>query len=315
MSEKSLICHQSENQTIIAILDENENLSELFVTRKNALNFDREYSAKIVSYHPKLKGYFVQTEKGLNAFVPSDKKLPIGKKVFIHIKKEARRQKDATAEFVDSLTNSPSFIDEIKKEYPFKEVPLSSLEPLIEEALEEEISFLDGACATIQKTESLWSIDIDSKNSEASLEEINKKAVQLIQKQIQLKNISGMILIDFAGSKRKNEQDFLLKEIKKAFKDDSRTKIYGFSALRLLEIKRKSERADIYDLFLTKKGVKHPLYVSYLIERAILSSKSGKLKLIIHPSQEQYLSKTIKNQVQIEPKLNIPPDYFELKEN
>ncbi|MBQ3034906.1 MAG: hypothetical protein IJD25_02510, partial [Alphaproteobacteria bacterium] len=61
MNSKFLVCHQSENQTLIAILDENEDLNEIFVSREAALNLDETYSGKIISYHAKLKGYFVET--------------------------------------------------------------------------------------------------------------------------------------------------------------------------------------------------------------------------------------------------------------
>lgn len=315
MAEKSLICHKTENQTIIALLDEEENISELFVSRENSLNFDETYSAKIISYHSKLKGYFAETPKGINAFIPTDKKLAIGEKVFIKIKKEARRNKEATAELIaENSLNHVSFLEKIQTKHPYNLKELNSLEQLIDQALEEEISFANGAKISIQKTQALWSIDVDSGNSEISFEEINKIAARLIQKQVQLKNMSGMILIDFIGSKRKQEQENLLKEIKKAFRNDNRTKIYGFSSLRLLELKRKSERADIYDLFLSKDGHKHPFYVSYLIEKAIKNSKSGKLQLIIHPVIEKYLSQEVKSIVKIEPNLNIQSDYFEIKE-
>ncbi len=315
MAEKSLVCHQMENQTFIALLDEEENISELFVSRENSLNFDEEYTAKIISHHQKLKGYFAETEKGINAFIPTDKKLIIGEKVFIKIKKEARRNKEATAKIIEENTlNHVSFLEKIQKKHPYNLKEINSLEQLIDQALEEEISFAHGAKISIQKTQALWSIDVDSGNSEASFDEINKIAATLIQKQVQLKNMSGMILIDFIGSKKKQEQEVLLKEIKKAFKNDSRTKIYGFSSLRLLELKRKSERADVYDLFLSKNGQKHPLYVSYLIERAVKNSKVGKLQLTIHPLIEKYLSKDVKSLAKIEQNLNIESDYFEIKE-
>ena len=315
MAEKSLVCHKTENQTLIALLDEEENISEIFVSRENSLNFDETYNSKIISYHPKLKGYFTETTKGINAFIPTDKQRAIGEKVFIKIKKEARRNKEATAELIEeNALNHVSFLEKIQTKYPYNFKELNSLEQLIDQALEEEISFSNGAKISIQKTQALWSIDVDSGNSETPFEEINKIAATLIQKQVQLKNMSGMILIDFIGSKKKQEQENLLKEIKKAFKNDNRTKIYGFSALRLLELKRKSERADIYDLFLSKNGHKHPMYVSYLIEKAVKNSKSGKIKLIIHPLIEQYLSQEIKSIVKIEPNLNIPSDYFEIKE-
>lgn len=314
MNKKKLIHHSLENQELIAIFNNNDEIENIYVYRKNQLNFNDIVNGKIISFHPRLKGYFVETEKGKNVFVPSNETLSEGTNVIVHILKEPRKQKEATGEFIKTVEKPYSFIEEIKKEHPFPETEISSLEPFIEEALEEKITFLNGASLTIQKTEALWSIDVDSGSSTHETTFINKSSVQHIFKQVQLKNMSGMILIDFIGSKRKSEKEALLKEIKQAFKNDFRTKIYSFSSLNLLEIKRKSQRSDVYDLFLTKNNYKHPLYVSYLIDRKIKNSKSGKRCLTIHPTQEKYLTKEIKQQTKIHLDLNVQPDYFELKE-
>ena len=315
MSKKSLIFHTSETLNIAALLDEEEKLEEFFVQRPFELNFGEQTEGKIISFHQKLKGYFVETEKKKTAFVPSKEKKTEGEKVFIQIIKEARRKKEATGIFIPKKEAQEDFFSLIKNKFPVELKELSSLEPFIEEALEEEVSFLDGALLTLQKTEAFWSIDVDSACSKKDLKIINKEAVKLIQKQVRLKNMSGMILIDFAGSKPKEEKESLLKEIKKTFKTDERTKIYSFTNMGLFELKRRSQQADIFDLFKTPIGLKHPLYVSYLIERKILNSKSGKLLIKIHPSQEKYLSDLIKKQAKIELELNVSQDYFEIKEN
>lgn len=315
MSEKHLVYHTCCEQKILAVLNEHEQAERIFVYRDKELNLNDIVQGQIVSFHPTLKGYFIETEKKKSVFVPSKEKIAIGTTVFVRILKEARRQKDATGEFLLQKEDTPSFVEQIKNDYPIQETEISSLAEIIDEALEQKISFLNGAEITIEKTEALWSIDVDTKSSLDSSNTINQAAIQLIYQQIQLKNMSGMILIDFAGYKSKQEKETLIKRIKYAFKNDNRTKIYSFSALNLLEIKRKSTSADLYDLFCTESGDKNPYYVSYLIERAIKKSRYGKPTLVLHPIQEKYLPLGIKEQVFIETNLNIKPDYFELKDN
>ena len=69
---------------------------------------------------------------------------------------------------------------------------------------------------------------------------VNKEATQEIAKQIRLRDISGIIVIDYIDMKseqdKKQLRDFLVEELKK---DRSRVGIYDFTKLNLLEITRK----------------------------------------------------------------------------
>ena len=105
-----------------------------------------------------------------------------------------------------------------------------------------------GGFITIDKTEALTAIDINSgkftgkKNSskENTIYKVNQEATVEIAKQLRLRNISGIIVIDYIDMEeeqdRKNIMNLLEKELKK---DRSKTQIMGFTKLDLLEMTRK----------------------------------------------------------------------------
>ena len=306
---------KTSSQEIITVFNTNEEPIEFFIQRKNTLNLGEITSGKITQFNKTLKGYFVLTDKNISVFVPSTQKLSEGQDINVSITKEARLGKDATGSFTMDAPFCPNLKEEVLKKYPSFEFKNNiDILPVIEEALEETIPFAQGATLFIERTNALWTIDIDSGNSPFSLFEINQKAVSLIYKQIQLKNMAGMILIDFAGYKSSKDKNQLRKAIKNEFKDDSRTKIYDFSNLNLFEIKRARTSAALVDLFYTKEGLKKPDYINLCIREQLLKCKHGKPVLEIHPSYALYLTEEIKNNVVLQQNLNIKPDFFELKE-
>ena len=118
----------------------------------------------------------------------------------------------------------------------------------IEEMKERKIWLKCGGFITIDKTEALTAIDINSgkftgkKNSskENTIYKVNQEATVEIAKQLRLRNISGIIVIDYIDMEeeqdRKNIMNLLEKELKK---DRSKTQIMGFTKLDLLEMTRK----------------------------------------------------------------------------
>ena len=118
----------------------------------------------------------------------------------------------------------------------------------IEEMKERKIWLKCGGFITIDKTEALTAIDINSgkftgkKNSskENTIYKVNQEATVKIAKQLRLRNISGIIVIDYIDMEeekdRKNIMNLLEKELKK---DRSKTQVMGFTKLDLLEMTRK----------------------------------------------------------------------------
>lgn len=103
-----------------------------------------------------------------------------------------------------------------------------------------------GGFITIDKTEALTAIDVNSgkytgkENQEATILKVNKEATIEIAKQLRLRDIDGIIIIDYIDMKleesKKEIQELLKKEIKQ---DRSKIQILEFTKLNLLELTRK----------------------------------------------------------------------------
>lgn len=123
-----------------------------------------------------------------------------------------------------------------------------NLDQQIEKIHERKIWLKCGGFITIDKTEALTAIDVNSgkytgkskENKELALLRVNKEATVEIAKQIRLRNISGIIVIDYIDMQKDEERkqilDLLDKELKK---DRSKTQVVGFTQLDLLEMTRK----------------------------------------------------------------------------
>ena len=103
-----------------------------------------------------------------------------------------------------------------------------------------------GAFITIDKTEALVAIDVNSgkfigkKNVEETIKEVNIEAAREIAKQIRLRDISGIIIIDFIDMHiEENKQAIIDEVIKCTRKDRSKVQVEEFTKLNLMEITRK----------------------------------------------------------------------------
>lgn len=103
-----------------------------------------------------------------------------------------------------------------------------------------------GGFITIDKTEALTAIDVNtgkytgSKDLEQTIYKVNKEATIEIAKQLRLRDIGGIIIIDYIDMKDENSKkqiEQLLKEELK--KDRSKTQVEGFTKLDLMELTRK----------------------------------------------------------------------------
>ena len=103
-----------------------------------------------------------------------------------------------------------------------------------------------GGFITIDKTEALTAIDVNSgkyigtKDLEQTVYIVNKEATKEIAKQLRVRDIGGIVVIDYIDMKllenRKKIEELLVDELKK---DRSKTQVIGFTKLNLLEMTRK----------------------------------------------------------------------------
>ena len=103
-----------------------------------------------------------------------------------------------------------------------------------------------GGFITIDKTEALTAIDVNSgkyigtKDLEQTVYIVNKEASIEIAKQLRLRDIGGIIVIDYIDMEKQETKQEILKILEENLKKDrSKTQIIGFTPLDLLEMTRK----------------------------------------------------------------------------
>lgn len=170
--------------------------------------------------------------------------------------------KKTIVDLVDS--NLDKIVVENKEDFELVENILEEIEANIKLEIDEEIInkyslskqlkalknnkiwLKNGAFITIDKTEALVAIDVNSgkfigkKDVEETIKEVNLEAAREISKQIRLRDISGIIIIDFIDMHiEENKQAVINEIIKCSKKDRSRVQVEEFTKLNLMEITRK----------------------------------------------------------------------------
>lgn len=121
-----------------------------------------------------------------------------------------------------------------------------SLEKQFEQLRSNKVFLKSGGFITIDKTEALVAIDVNSgrfigkKEVEETVLAVNLEAAKEISKQIRLRDISGIIIIDFIDMSMPESKALVQQEImKNSKKDRSRVQVEEFTKLNLMEITRK----------------------------------------------------------------------------
>lgn len=112
--------------------------------------------------------------------------------------------------------------------------------------LERKIWLNCGGFITIDKTEALTAIDVNSgkftgnKNLERTVLKVNREATKEIAKQIRVRDIGGIIIIDYIDMEEEKDKEEIRNYIIECFKQDrSKVQVLEFTKLGLLEITRK----------------------------------------------------------------------------
>lgn len=156
------------------------------------------------------------------------------------------------------ITNREDIFYRIREEFPTMEnvelyqdarIPLEklySMETRLKEALDERVWLKSGAYLIIQQTEALTVIDVNSgkiqkKNPKDDIYfEINKEAAREIALQLRLRNLSGIIIIDFISQNTKEQDAQLLAYLSGLVRKDSvKTNVIDMTPLGLVEVTRK----------------------------------------------------------------------------
>ena len=120
------------------------------------------------------------------------------------------------------------------------------LEKQIEKSRQRKIWLNCGGFITIDSTEALIAIDVNSGKftGKSTLEEtvykVNYEATIEIAKQLRLRDIGGIIIIDYIDMQKQENKDKIEKLLKECLKQDrAKTQVEGFTKLNLMELTRK----------------------------------------------------------------------------
>lgn len=155
----------------------------------------------------------------------------------------------------------PEDLDKLRLYYD-KLLPLHklySIEKHLEVALKEYVWMKSGSYLVIQPTEALTVIDVNTgkniskKKDDETYLKINLEAAREAAKQIRLRNLSGIIIIDFINMDNKEYTEQLLKEFESLLKKDPiSTTLVDMTKLQLVEVTRKKVRKPLHELFHAK---------------------------------------------------------------
>ena len=218
-------------------------------------------------------------------------------------------------EIEEFLVDSPAahekaleFVDRVKqwdKDQPIFEA--TGIEREIEKALRRRVWLKSGGYIVIDHTEALVAIDVNTgkyvgkRDFEETVLKINLEAATEVVRQIRLRDLGGIIIIDFIDMERAEHRDQVFKALTRALADDkARTNVLEISELGLVEMTRKRVRQSLQSLFCapcpTCKGsgvVKSDATLSAEIFRRIQAqSKEGAgrdVVIRVHPEMAHHL--------------------------
>ena len=151
--------------------------------------------------------------------------------------------------------NEMNMIKKENKEYKDLQIVVKSEETIFDiYDLEQQIQKINnrkiwlkcGGFITIDKTEALTAIDVNTgkytgnKTMEDTVFKVNKEATIEIAKQLRLRDIGGIIIIDYIDMQKEEDKNTIEELLKQEVKKDrSKTQIEGFTKLDLMELTRK----------------------------------------------------------------------------
>jgi ribonuclease G len=129
---------------------------------------------------------------------------------------------------------------------------LHGVEDEIERALARRVDLKSGGYLIIDQTEALTTVDVNTggfvgvRNFDDTIFKTNLEAAQVIARQLRLRNLGGIIIIDFIDMDNEEHRASVLSEFRKALaRDRTRMTVNGFTALGLVEMTRKRTRESL----------------------------------------------------------------------
>jgi len=164
---------------------------------------------------------------------------------------------DSRESHVDLLTFSKTFIPELtdKIELYTGDRPIFDLhgvEDEIQKSLKRNVQLKSGGYLIIDQTEAMTTIDVNTggfvghRNLEETIFKTNLEAAQALARQLRLRNLGGIIILDFIDMQDNDHKEQVVLALEKALKNDpAKTSVTSLSNLGLIEMTRKRTRESL----------------------------------------------------------------------
>lgn len=139
--------------------------------------------------------------------------------------------------------------------YEDRSYPLKAawrLEKGMDEALSTKVWMKSGAYLIIEPTEALTVIDVNTgkcvtgKNKQETIRKINLEAAKETARQLRLRNLSGIIIVDFVDMEDPKDEQRLLETMREQLKyDPMKAAAVDITSLGLMEVTRKKQRKTL----------------------------------------------------------------------
>ena len=150
----------------------------------------------------------------------------------------------------DYMQNVLARLDHYTGERPLFD--LYGVEDEIERALARRVDLKSGGYLIIDQTEAMTTIDVNTggfvglRNFDDTIFKTNLEAAQVIARQLRLRNLGGIIILDFIDMENAEHRNAVLAEFNKALaRDRTRMTLSGFTQLGLVEMTRKRTRESL----------------------------------------------------------------------
>ncbi|HOW88658.1 MAG TPA: Rne/Rng family ribonuclease [Elusimicrobiales bacterium] len=215
---------------------------------------------------------------------------------------------ESTLEFVSKI--SPDLKDRIK--YYDGKTPIFkafNIEKSIEDLRKIKVELPNGGSIIIQEAESLCAIDVNTgrftgnRSQEETVTMTNIEAAQEVARQLRLRNIGGIIVIDFIDMKKASNRHKVVEAMENAVRRDrAKIRILPITRLGLVEMTRERKRESTFSLLteecpecrgsgrvLSSESIR--IKIQRDIQNLTLGRPGGNLRVIVHPMLLEVLKK------------------------
>jgi len=209
-------------------------------------------------------------------------------------------------DFVSKI--SPELKDRIK--YYDSKTPIFkafNIEQEIDELRKIKVELPNGGSIIVQEAESLCAIDVNtgrytgSKSQEETVTQTNIEAAYEIARQLRLRNIGGIIVIDFIDMRKASNRNKVMKALEDAVKRDrAKIRILPITRLGLVEMTRERKRESTFSMMteecpqchgsgrvLSSESIR--LKIQRDIQNMTLGRPGGNLRIVLHPVLSEIL--------------------------